>query len=84
MRRAQDKPPAQSEEDLRAAEMAWLRANQAKAASLYQGEWIAIDGSELVAHAPDLATLLRQAQDAGHPHPFVTFIPTEPVSSLHV
>jgi len=71
-------------EDTRDAEMKWLQDNLNNIAALYPGEWIAIDGPELVAHAADLATLLQRAAEAGHPNPFITAIPSEPTISLHV
>lgn len=71
-------------DDLREIEMKWLQNNHSNVAALYPGEWIAIDGPELVAHASDLPTLLRLSREAGHPNPFITAIPSEPVISLHV
>lgn len=71
-------------EDFRAAEMAWLQANQESLAGLYPGEWLAIEGTALIAHAGDLAELLKQSRKAGHPNPFITAIPAEPIGSLHV
>ena len=34
-------------------------------------EWVALDGDALIAHGPDLDDVLRRAEDAGHPNPFV-------------
>ncbi len=72
------------EEDFRAVEMAWLQANQAELGKLYPGEWLAVDGPELVAHAGDLAELLRRSQLAGHSNPFITAIPAEPIIHVHM
>ena len=69
-------------EDFRAAEMAWLQANQQSLTELYPGEWLAIDGTKLIAHAGDLTELLMRSREAGHPNPFVTAIPTEP--DIHI
>ena len=66
------------EEDFRAAEMKWLQEHSAEIGPRYAGEWIAIDGSQLVAHARDLTTLMREANEIGHPNPFVTTVPAEP------
>lgn len=38
------------------------------------GQWVALDGDEVVGHGPDLDDVLQQAEDAGHPDPFVTRI----------
>lgn len=70
-------------EDFRAIEMAWLQAHMEELTKLHPGEWLAVDGPELVAHAGDLPDLLRQAVEAGHPNPFITAIPAEPILSLH-
>lgn len=72
------------QEDLRAEEMRWLLGHQAELAELYPGEWVAVDGSTLLAHAPDLATLLKIAKRKRRPHPFISAIPAKPVRSLHV
>lgn len=71
-------------EDDREAEMRWLHDNLNNIAALYPGEWIAIDGPALVAHAADLPSLLKKAAEAGHPNPFITAVPSEPTISLHV
>jgi hypothetical protein len=65
-------------EDFRATEMSWLQANQEELRHTFPGEWIAIEGQNVVAHAPDLPTLLQAATEAGHPHPFVSLVPAEP------
>jgi hypothetical protein len=36
------------------------------------GEWVALDGDELISHGTDLDDVLQRAEDAGHPNPFVT------------
>jgi hypothetical protein len=64
--------------DFRAVEMAWFQANLAALTNQYPGEWLALDGPQLVAHAGDLATLLAFSRAVGHPHPFVTAIPADP------
>lgn len=59
----------------RTVEMAWLQAHAEELGLRHPGEWIAIDGPELVAHARDVVTLMQLAREAGHPHPFVTAVP---------
>ena len=68
---------------LRAVEMAWLRDHQADLARGYAGQWIAIDGPALVAHAGDLATLMAFAAAKGHPRPLVTAVPADPSLRLY-
>lgn len=62
------------EANFRATEMAWLQAHHDEVQHDYPGEWIAVEGQEVVAHAADLPTLLQVAGNAGHPHPFVTLV----------
>lgn len=44
-------------------EMAWLREHQHE----YKGQWVALDGDELVAASPDRAELERKVKEAGRP-----------------
>ena len=44
------------------------------------GEWVALDGEELIAHGHDLADVLQRASLAGHPHPFITRVPDPSVT----
>lgn len=85
-KRAQHRLSCESNLDqgFRMAELRWLQENRDRMAAEYAGEWVAIDGAEFVAHAPDLASLLLLARQAGHPNPFITAIPEEPIVSLHV
>lgn len=71
------------EEDFRAVELKWLQDHQVTLRDLYPGEWIAIDGPRLVAHAGDLAALVALSSAAGHPNPFITAIPSEAIISFH-
>lgn len=59
----------------RSLEMAWIQDHLADLERNYSGEWIAVDGAELVAHASDLPALIRIAANAGHADPFITAIP---------
>ncbi len=36
------------------------------------GQWVALDGDELVSHGTDLIEVVRRAADMGHPNPFIT------------
>ena len=74
---------APPEEDFRAVEMAWIQSHQAEIAAKFPGEWIAVSGAQLAAHARDLLSLLRLAAEAGHLNPFVTAVPAGPISSFH-
>jgi hypothetical protein len=55
--------------------MEWLHAHAEDLGLRHPGEWIAIDGAELVAQARDVPTLMQLAREVGHPHPFVTTVP---------
>lgn len=63
--------------------MDWLREHQADLVRLHQGQWVAVEGPALVAHAGDLATLLAFAAAKGHPLPLVTAVPAEPNVRLY-
>lgn len=68
----------------RSKEMAWLSKNGNTLFGLYPGEWIAVDGYCLVAHADTLTKLLRQATRLGHPHPLITAVPQERTLKFYV
>jgi len=36
------------------------------------GQWVALDGDELVSHGTDVIEVVRRAADMGHPNPFIT------------
>ena len=54
-------------------EMSWLAQN----AHLYPGQWVALDGSRLVAHGPDLKTVSTAASNQGIERPLLTHLPEE-------
>ena len=53
--------------------MLWL----AKHARHYAGQWVALNGSSLIAHGPDPATVREQARAAGVERPLLTHLPDE-------
>jgi hypothetical protein len=57
----------------RREELRWL----AKEAGPYAGEWVALDGSRLVAHGVKLADVRAAASTAGIEEPFFARIPRE-------
>jgi len=61
--------------NFRAIELAWLQDHAAELTKQHPGEWLAVDGPQLVAHASHLTALLHQATEAGHPNPFITAAP---------
>jgi len=58
----------------RAVEIAWLATHPDRVAGL-TGQWVALDGKELLGHGSDLATVLREVMVTGHEHPFITRVP---------
>jgi hypothetical protein len=62
----------------RETEMTWVHDHLNELAAEHAGEWIALDGAQLIAVAADLPELLARAADSGHPHPFVTVVPAGP------
>lgn len=63
----------------RSVELDWLEQHQDELAARYAGEWLAVDGPALVAHATTLEEVVRLARERGHPHPFITAVASEPI-----
>lgn len=57
----------------------WVSRNLADLTARYAGQWVAVAGNGVIASAPTLPDLLRQAHALGVEGPFVTQIPTGPV-----
>ncbi len=55
-------------------EMQWLAQESAP----YAGEWVAIEGSRLIAHGISLAEVRAAAKAAGVPDPLFASVPTAP------
>ena len=51
-------------------ELEWINRN-AELLAQYAGEWIAIEGEQIVGHGPDLGQVLTAARESGHPQPLV-------------
>lgn len=62
----------------RALEEQWLRANQ----HLYMGQWVALEGNNLLAHGKRLSEVAAKAEAAGEPQPL--FFSIEPEQSYSV
>lgn len=62
----------------RREELAWL----AKESAPYAGQWVALDGSRLVAHGPKLAEVSSAARAAGVEEPFFASVPDDHDSPL--
>jgi hypothetical protein len=54
----------------RQEEMRWLAEHHDEIHEKYPGEWLALDGSRLLAHGEDLHEVRRLAQEAGVDNPF--------------
>jgi hypothetical protein len=50
-------------------EMRWLSRHEAE----FAGQWLALDGDRLIAHAPDAQQVYKEAFAAGVEAPFVAF-----------
>ena len=66
---AASKAPANS----RREELAWIAEN----AHLYRREWIAVKGSDLVAHGPELKRVEAEALKAGIANPLFFSVPDQ-------
>jgi predicted DNA-binding antitoxin AbrB/MazE fold protein len=58
----------------RRREQEWLRVNGPH----YPGQWVAIEGDQLVSQGDSAKAVLQQARAKGIPHPIVMHIPKEP------
>lgn len=55
------------------ADMEWLREHEHE----YQGEYVLLDGGQLIAHGTDLSAALKEAAAKGCPEPLVYFAPID-------
>ena len=53
-------------------EVIWIQKNQDYLWQHYAGQWIAVDGEELIAAGTDRAKVSREAASKGHPKALVT------------
>lgn len=67
-------PPTQ------ASNLEWVSRNLTELEARYAGQWIAVDCGKVVAAATDLPGLLQQIAELGAEGPFITQIPSEPVT----
>jgi predicted DNA-binding antitoxin AbrB/MazE fold protein len=57
----------------REREQEWLRLNGPR----YAGQWVAIEGDQLVSHGENAKVVLQQARAEGDQHPLLMHIPKE-------
>ena len=62
----------------RERELKWLEVNKNKINAL-GGNWIAVQGEELVAYAPDFSVVLEKARGKGIEVPFIIYVPEGPI-----
>ena len=67
-------PPTQ------ASDLEWVSRSLPELEAKYAGQWIAVDRGKVVAAATDLPGLLQQTAELGVDSPFITQIPSEPVT----
>ena len=58
----------------RLAEQEWIRSH----GELYAGQWVALDGSELISHGPRARAVRDEARAKGVEHPLLVRLPDEP------
>ena len=68
-----DDLPTAAPPNSRQAEMEWLGAHQNE----FPGEWVALQGSELISHGSTLRLVLEEARQRGV-EPLMVHIPDEP------
>jgi len=69
-------PPRPSNSSLRVRELAWRQAHREDLRA-YAGQWVVLEGEELVAHGPTPAGVVAQAKARGIHVPYVFFV--EPI-----
>ncbi len=57
----------------RTREEKWLAEHQRE----YRGQYVLLDGEQLVTSGADLKALMVEARAKGHPDPFVHFVPPD-------
>ncbi len=55
-------------------ELAWRRAHQEMLRSRFAGQWVILEGEEIVAHGRDAAEAVEEARAKGIATPFVFFV----------
>jgi DNA mismatch repair ATPase MutL len=61
---------------LREAEKTWLESH-ARELSAFAGEWLVVEGEELIAHSVDMVKAVKEARSRGVRIPYVTRLPLE-------
>ncbi len=55
-------------------ELAWRRSHQEMLRDRFAGQWLVLEGEEIVAHSKDAAQAVAEARAKGIPTPFVFFV----------
>ncbi len=55
-------------------ELAWRRAHQEMLRNCFAGQWVVLEGEEIVAHSNDAAQAVEEARTKGISTPFVFFV----------
>jgi len=79
-RRDAARPPTHR---LRDRELEWRRTH-ARELRQYENQWVALEGEEIIAHAPDAAQAIRQAKTRGVRTPYVFFVESESDDSVRI
>lgn len=59
------------------SEMRWLAENAAKIEAEYRGQWLLLNGDELLSHSQNFADIRRRIAESGIQSPFIYFVPEE-------
>jgi ribosomal protein L19 len=73
MARVPENASAQDRLTGRSRELAWREANKDELQA-FAGEWVVLEGEQIVAHGPDPAELVAAARRSGVPVPYVFFV----------
>jgi hypothetical protein len=69
--RAQPTPGENGDDDTRARRLEWLKSHREE----YGGQYVALDGAQLIAVGPNYPNAREKALAAGKPNAFVTYLP---------
>lgn len=61
-------------DSFRSEEMKFLSTFDPDEYGIIDAEWIAVQGSQLIAHAPTLRECLEISKKVGYPNPFITAV----------
>lgn len=72
-----DRRPDQQETGPRKKEVAWREAQREMLQKRYAGQWVVLEGEEIISHGPDAATVVAEARRQGIHVPYLFKVETD-------